>query len=71
MRCSISRSVLAAIHAHAAKDTPDEACGLLLGETGHIVEARPTANVDETPQRRFEIDPMALFAAPAGMTGLR
>jgi proteasome lid subunit RPN8/RPN11 len=63
MRCSISRSALAAIRAHAARDSPNEACGLLLGEQGVIRLAQPTANVADTPRCRFEIDPGALFVA--------
>lgn len=63
MRCSISRSALAAIRAHAARDAPNEACGLLFGQGDAIDATLATANVVPDPERRFEIDPSALFAA--------
>lgn len=60
--------VEAALHAF-----PAEACGLLLGKEGqiieacimeaHIMEARACANVAPDPLRHFEIDPAALIAA--------
>lgn len=62
-RCTISRSALAAIHAHAAADAPREACGLLFGKPSAILRTQPTANVDADPVRRFEIDPGVLLAA--------
>lgn len=42
---------------------PREACGLLFGVEGEISEATVTRNVADHPERRFEIDPAALFAA--------
>lgn len=54
---------MGAILAHAARAAPEEACGLLLGEDGRILEARPVANVAPDRQRHFEIDPAALIAA--------
>jgi desampylase len=62
-RCTISSSTLAAIGAHAAAEHPREACGLLFGRAGQIEDAAPCANVADAPDRRFEIDPAALFAA--------
>jgi len=47
----------------AARDfAPEECCGLLLGRDA-IEEARPAANVDADPRRRFEIDPQTLIDA--------
>lgn len=42
---------------------PREACGLLFGDDEAISAAAVTANVAEMPERTFEIDPTALFAA--------
>jgi proteasome lid subunit RPN8/RPN11 len=50
------RAAAAAVH-------PQEACGLLLGESGRITEARATANVHPVPATHFEIDPQALIDA--------
>ena len=59
----LARRALDAILAHSADAMPEEACGLLLGETGTILEARSTANVASDPARHFEIDPQALIDA--------
>ena len=63
MRLRISRSALAGIRAEAASAHPREACGLLFGGADRIVQTSVTANVAEFPERRFEIDPAALFVA--------
>lgn len=42
---------------------PREACGLLFGDTDAITAMQAVENVAEAPERRFEIDPRALFAA--------
>ena len=44
-------------------DPAREICGLLLGGSGVIAEARSCANVAADPRRRFEINPAALLAA--------
>lgn len=62
MAWAISTDVLADIVRHAAT-SPDEVCGLLLGDDGRVVAAVPTSNVAADPSCRFEIDPVALFAA--------
>lgn len=62
-RCWISRCVIDAIHAAAAEAAPREACGLLFGESDDIRDAEVTENVAENPERHFEVDPKALFAA--------
>jgi proteasome lid subunit RPN8/RPN11 len=47
-----------------AEASPDrEICGLLFGEGGSIIDARPAANVATDPATRFEIDPATLLAA--------
>lgn len=47
----------------SATVAPLEACGLLFGEPGRIVEASIARNVAEHPERHFEIDPQHLFDA--------
>ena len=63
MRVEISRTVLAAIRAHAAAEPEREVCGLLFGAPDRIDSVTAAANVAEDPARRFEIDPATLFAA--------
>jgi proteasome lid subunit RPN8/RPN11 len=48
---------------HAEAAHPEEACGLLLGSEGAIIEARPADNISRAPETQFEIDPAALFSA--------
>ena len=63
MTVRIATALLDRILAHAA-ETPDrEVCGLLFGSDTTIEAAQPAANVADTPERTFEIDPRALFAA--------
>jgi predicted GIY-YIG superfamily endonuclease/proteasome lid subunit RPN8/RPN11 len=59
----VDRQVIARLLEEAARAAPMECCGLLLGEGDRIDEARPAANVAPDPERRFEIDPLALLAA--------
>ncbi|WP_010546140.1 M67 family metallopeptidase [Sphingomonas elodea] len=47
----------------SAAAAPREACGLLFGEGDRITGFAETVNVADAPERRFEIDPAALFAA--------
>jgi proteasome lid subunit RPN8/RPN11 len=63
MPISLSSGAHAAILAAAQAAHPREACGLLLGQAGHIHTARPAANIHPEPTRHFEIDPSALIAA--------
>ena len=63
MRCRISRSLLARIQHESALVAPREGCGLLFGDGAAITDAQQVANVAAEPERRFEIDPAALFAA--------
>ncbi len=63
MRLEISRGVLDAIRGAAAAAHPLEACGLLFGSNGLIDAQHATANVAADPDKGFEIDPAALFAA--------
>jgi len=63
MRITISRSVLIGIRQNSAVSAPLEACGLLFGSETHIDSFQVVENVHEAPDRHFEIDPAALFAA--------
>lgn len=63
MEIRVTSGVLATLLQEAARASPEECCGLLLGTEGLIDQALPTANVASEPNIRFEIDPLALLAA--------
>ena len=63
MTTRVSRSVLIGIRRISAIAAPREACGLLFGSDAAITDWQAVENVAEEPERRFEIDPAALFAA--------
>lgn len=67
MGMTVTSGAIATLRQEATREGRHECCGLLLGEggltDGAIVEARPAANVAADPERHFEIDPAALFAA--------
>lgn len=63
MTLEVTRQALEAMVAAAALAGPDEVCGLLLGKTAKVTEARAAANVALDKSRRFEIDPQALIDA--------
>jgi proteasome lid subunit RPN8/RPN11 len=63
MRFTISSSVLIGIREISAVSDGVEACGLLFGADGVIDDFQAVENVHEAPNRHFEIDPAALFAA--------
>ena len=63
MTTRVSRSVLIGIQQISAAAAPREACGLLFGSDAAITGWQVVENVAEEPERRFEIDPAALFAA--------
>jgi proteasome lid subunit RPN8/RPN11 len=63
MRAYVSRSVLIGIQRISADAAPREACGLLFGAPDRITDWQAVENVAEEPERRFEIEPGALFAA--------
>lgn len=62
-RLEVAHHALDAILAEAAHAAPEEACGLLLGADGRVLEVRPAANVAQDKARHFEIDPVALIDA--------
>jgi desampylase len=63
MGCRISRTLLGAMRQESAIVSPREACGLLFGTADAVTAWQAAENVAEDPERRFEIDPRALFAA--------
>ena len=63
MEARLSRSVLIGIRRISADAAPREACGLLFGSPDRITDWQAVENVAEAPERHFEIDPAALFAA--------
>jgi proteasome lid subunit RPN8/RPN11 len=63
MRLRISRCVVQAIQQAAAEAAPHEACGLLFGDDAMVTGYETARNVADAPDRRFEIDPAALFQA--------
>ncbi len=63
MKAHVSRSVLIGIQRISADAAPREACGLLFGAPDRITDWQAVENVAEEPERRFEIEPGALFAA--------
>jgi proteasome lid subunit RPN8/RPN11 len=54
--------VLQMITAHARRESPNECCGLLIGEHGRVMEAVAARNALASPTR-FLIDPEDHFAA--------
>ena len=48
--------VLAAVRAHARRESPNECCGLLVGTAGGIDEAVPAANLLASASR-YQLDP--------------
>ena len=63
MKAHVSRSVLIGIRRISADAAPREACGLLFGTPGRITDWQAVENVAKEPERRFELEPGALFAA--------
>lgn len=61
MKLAISSSAAAAVVAHARAEHPREACGLLIGVSGHITRIVPADNVAARPHAIFEIDPATLL----------
>ncbi len=53
----IPYAVARQIAEHAARQLPDEACGLLAGARDHIEAAYPARNAAERPRTRFLVDP--------------
>ncbi|MBA4162756.1 MAG: peptidase [Novosphingobium sp.] len=63
MDLEVTSGTIATLLEEATLAHPRECCGLLLGECGVVLEARPCANIHPQPESHFEIDPQALIAA--------
>lgn len=63
MQLAISRSLLDAVLADAAREPGCERCGLLFGDAGRVLGIEPAANVAADPQTIFEVAPDRLIAA--------
>jgi proteasome lid subunit RPN8/RPN11 len=63
MEIEVTSGVMATLLAEAERASPEECCGLLMGDKRRITAAVPTANRAPEPARHFEIDPAALIAA--------
>ena len=57
----VRQEVLDAIVGHATRDSPNECCGLLIGDDTTIVEAVAVRNEAAEPHRRYEIPPVDHF----------
>lgn len=63
MKLVISSALIGQIQSLAKDHAPEEVCGVLLGENGHVEQIIRSANVAIDPQRHFEIDPAVLISA--------
>lgn len=62
MEIAIASAAIESMLAHAARDHPREACGIVFGnDTIEAVE--PARNIANNPERGFEIEPAALLRA--------
>lgn len=60
-RCTMARSVLNAIVAHARTAAPAECCGVLVGSEGTVFDAVPARNLSDRPATRYVLDPRTHF----------
>ncbi|MET1755580.1 M67 family metallopeptidase [Novosphingobium sp. RD2P27] len=63
MTIEVTSGAMATLREEAARASPDECCGLLLGAGQRIEQAVAARNVSPQPRTRFEVDPVALLAA--------
>jgi proteasome lid subunit RPN8/RPN11 len=59
MKWRISRLLLDRLSREQRAERPNESCGLLLGEGGHILDAPAIRNAAADPRSAFELDPSA------------
>jgi proteasome lid subunit RPN8/RPN11 len=57
---AIPQEILDGLAAHALRELPNEACGLLAGNGSAVVAHYPMANVDRSPEH-FSLDPKEQF----------
>jgi len=58
---TIPQTIIDAIIAHAQRDFPLEACGILGGANGVVTEQYPMANIDQSNEH-FTLEPKEQFA---------
>lgn len=63
MKLVISSQMLSELQKAAQDAAPEECCGLLFGTNGGVSGYELTANVAQSPERHFEIDPTSLISA--------
>lgn len=67
MRIRVPAAVVDAVRAHAAREAPQEACGVLVGTPAPrvVVRAVATPNVAPAPRTAYTVGPAALLEAAA------
>ena len=63
MVVELTSGVTATLLEEAARASPRECCGLLLGQGARVAAAVSATNVHASPRDHFELDPAALIAA--------
>jgi proteasome lid subunit RPN8/RPN11 len=58
----INRAIIDIIFNQGRNESPNEACGYLLGKDGVVVTALPLTNIDHSPEH-FSLDPKEQFSA--------
>ena len=61
MTLRVPRSCLDQIRAAGQDAYPLEACGLLIGRDGEVMQVVPADNISATPDKAFEVDPQTLI----------
>ncbi len=59
----LPHAIYQAMLAHARAQYPNEACGLLRGRAGRVIEFLPAQNVSPTPRTDYEVDAATLLRA--------
>lgn len=62
-RLLVPHEIYQAITAHARSALPNEACGLLRGNNGAIIDILPARNVADHPESDFQVDAQSLLRA--------
>lgn len=65
---TVPQTIIAAIIAHAQRDFPLEACGILGGTDGVVTEQYPMANIDQSNEH-FTLEPKEQFAVIKDLRG--
>jgi len=65
---TVPQTIIDAIIAHAQRDFPLEACGILGGANGAVTEQYPMANIDQSNEH-FTLEPKEQFAVIKDLRG--